>query len=137
MPLIVTDNPLEKLSVPPCKVMAIELHDHGRLKEFRLALEKEIGGVLKFQYSNPNYLEMFSADADKGAAVHTLCDIMGISYADSIAAGDEQNDISMIKAAGMGIAMCNGSREVKLEADVITQEDNNHDGLVPFLYGNM
>lgn len=133
MPLIVTDNILESLSVPPCKVMAIELHDHRKLEDFRLALERELGGRLKFQYSNQNYLEMFSADADKGAAVHKLCDIMGISYKDSIAAGDEQNDIPMIKAAGIGIAMCNGSREVKLAADVITQEDNNHDGLVPFL----
>lgn len=132
MPLIVTDNVLKKLSIPPCKVMAIELQDHKRLEEFRLALEKEIGGKLKFQYSTPNYLEMFSADADKGAAVHILCDLMGIPYADSIAAGDEQNDISMIKAAGMGIAMCNGSGEVKLAADVITWEDNNHDGLIPF-----
>lgn len=133
MPLIVTDNILEKLSIPPCKVMAIELHDQRKLEEFRLALEKEIGRKLKYQYSNQNYLEMFPADADKGAAVHTLCDIMGISYKDSIAAGDQQNDISMIKAAGKGIAMRNGSREVKLAADVITQEDNNHDGLVPFL----
>ena len=133
MPLITVDNVLEKLLVPPCKVMAIELHNHSRLEEFRLALEKEIGRKLKFQYSNPNYLEIFSADVDKGKAVYKLCDIMKISYKDTIAAGDEQNDVSMIKAAGMGIAMCNGGREARLAADVITEEDNNHDGLVPFL----
>ena len=42
---------------------------------------------------------------------------------------DEKNDISMIEAAGCGIAMINASDEVKAYADVVTKADNNHDGL--------
>ena len=50
-----------------------------------------------------------------------------------MAAGDEQNDLSMIQAAGMGIAMVNGSEEVKMAATVITTKDNDHDGLAEVL----
>ena len=38
----------------------------------------------------------------------------------------------MIQTAGCGIAMINGTDDVKAAADVITETDNNHDGLVPF-----
>ena len=66
--------------------------------------------------------------------MHKLCELLGINIWLSVAAGDAQNDISMIEAAGMGIAMRNGSDEVKAAATTITQEDNNHDGLAKALY---
>ena len=43
--------------------------------------------------------------------------------------GDEANDISMIEAAGIGVAMQNAAAQVKAAADVITQRDNNHDAI--------
>lgn len=132
MPLLVAKNIKMELSQPPCKVMAIELHEHNRLEQFRIVLEKSMGEKLKLQYSSPNYLEIFSTDAGKGQAVYNLCKIINIPVKNSIAAGDEQNDISMLKTAGVGIAMCNGKEEVKRAADFITLQDNNHDGLTPF-----
>ena len=39
----------------------------------------------------------------------------------------------MIKYAGLGIGMINGSDNVKAAADVVTETDNNHDGLAPIL----
>ena len=50
-----------------------------------------------------------------------------------MAAGDQDNDISMLQTAGIGIAMCNGSDGAKKAAAKVTVCDNNHDGLVPFL----
>ncbi len=47
----------------------------------------------------------------------------------SIAAGDEENDISMIEAAAIGVCMANGNPAVKKLADYVTQNDNNHDGI--------
>ena len=79
------------------------------------------------------YLEIFPSDAGKGNALVRLCEILGVPLENSLAAGDEENDLSMIRAAGTGIAMCNGSKVVKDIADVITSEDNDHDGLIPFL----
>ena len=51
----------------------------------------------------------------------------------TFAAGDEDNDISMLKVAGHGVAMANASEQVKAAADIITVNDNNHDGLIEIL----
>lgn len=46
-----------------------------------------------------------------------------------IAIGDDNNDIDMIKNAGLGIGMINGSQILKSHADIITKKDNNNSGL--------
>ena len=50
-----------------------------------------------------------------------------------LAIGDGENDISMIKAAGVGVAMINAPENVKQEADIVTTADNDHDGLAEIL----
>lgn len=134
-PLIVDDNVMKYLSAPPSKMIAIELHDHEKQERFRFALQKMVGDELTLLYSNPYYMEIFPSIAGKGSAVKRLADYLGIPIENTYAAGDEQNDISMIEAAGCGIAMINGSDMVKASADVITKEDNDHDGLAEFILG--
>ena len=51
----------------------------------------------------------------------------------TIAAGDAENDNSMLIEAGLGIAMLNAQESTKAAADVITDADCDHDGLAPFL----
>lgn len=112
------------------KCIAVEINDHDRLEAFRQAVlpwAKEQG--ITVLYSNPNYLEFIPAGSGKGTSVLKLCGLLGMDPCFSVAAGDEQNDLSMIEAAGMGIAMVNGSDQVKMAATVITAEDNDHDGL--------
>ena len=134
-PLIVTDDVMSYLNAPPSKMIAIELHDRDKQERFRAALQEMVGDKLTLLYSNPNYLEIFPSEAGKGRAVKRLADILGVDIKNTYAAGDEQNDISMIEAAGTGIAMINGTDIVKAAADVITNEDNNHDGLAEFILG--
>ena len=112
------------------KCIAVEIYDHDKLEAFRQAIlpwANEQG--ITVLYSNPNYLEFIPAGSGKGASVLRLCEILGIDPCFSIAAGDEQNDLSMIEMAGMGIAMVNGCDQVKMAATVITDADNDHDGL--------
>ena len=85
-------------------------------------------------YSNPYYLEVFPSVSGKGASVKKLCELLSINPALSVAAGDAGNDISMIEEAGMGIAMANGSEDIKMAATTITAYDNDHDGLAHALY---
>ncbi|MBR6325732.1 MAG: HAD family phosphatase [Lachnospiraceae bacterium] len=132
-PIIVTNDIVAALPEDPCKVIAIELHDAERLERFRGAIMERFGDTLTTVYSNPYYLEIFRKEAGKGSAVIRLAAHLGIRLEDTIAAGDEQNDISMIEAAGLGIAMCNATEEVKKSADVITAYDNDHDGLAEYL----
>lgn len=65
----------------------------------------------------------------KGNALLQLAGLLGIPQKNTVAAGDAANDLSMIEAAGVGVAMYNGTEEVKAAADTITTRDNNHDGI--------
>ena len=132
-PYIVTEDIVSKLPEEPCKVIAIELHDHEKQERFRKEIDEKLGDRITTVYSNPNYLEIFMKEAGKGSAVIRLSEILGIPVTQTIAAGDEKNDISMIEAAGVGIAMLNASDEVESSADVVTESDNDHDGLADIL----
>ena len=134
-PLIVADDVMQYIVTPPSKMIAIELHDHEKQERFRMALQEMVGNELTLLYSNPYYMEIFPSIAGKGSAVKRLADYLGIPVENTLAAGDEQNDLSMIEAAGCGIAMINGTDVVKASADVVTKEDNNHDGLAEFILG--
>ncbi len=53
----------------------------------------------------------------------------GIKEREIIAIGDDNNDITMLENAGLGIAMKNASENAKSIADVITEKDNNQSGV--------
>lgn len=134
-PVIFSPKVTDVMTEGPCKCLAVELKDSKKLEDFRCSLlpwAKEEG--ITMIYSNPYYLELFPAASGKGAAVKTLCELLNINPYFSVASGDAQNDVSMIEAAGMGIAMCNGSEDVKMAATTITAYDNNHDGLTHALF---
>ena len=135
-PVVVTDDIVSALPEDPCKVIAIELHDLEKLERFRHAIMEKYSDTVTTVYSNPNYLEIFMKEAGKGSAVVRLAQHLNIPIEDTIAAGDEQNDISMIEAAGLGIAMLNAVDTAKASANVITKFDNDHDGLEEFIRSN-
>lgn len=62
-------------------------------------------------------VEITSARATKGTALVWLCQHLGVSPADTVAFGDSGNDVSMLLAAGDGVAMGNALPEVKAIAD--------------------
>lgn len=74
--------------------------------------------------SLPNNLEINAAGADKGSALLRLAEHLGISREETMAFGDGENDLSMIKAAGFGVGMDNGEESVKAVADYITVTNN-------------
>ncbi len=132
-PYIVADDILSNLSDVPCKIIGIELHDRAKIERFKSAVEEMSNDRLTLLFSNPYYLEIFNKEAGKGSAVTRLAKHLNIPIENTIAAGDEENDISMIEAAGTGVAMINAVDAVKKAADVITKTDNNNDGLAPIL----
>ena len=70
--------------------------------------------------------------ADKGTALNGLCGVLGITAQEVMTFGDAENDIPMLRAAGMGIAMGNAPEGVKGEADAVTLS-NNDDGIAAAL----
>ena len=68
------------------------------------------------------YLEIFSRRINKGQGLCDICRILKIDVRNSIAFGDSENDIPMLKAAGIGIAMKNAEMDVKKASSIITQK---------------
>lgn len=67
--------------------------------------------------SYPMNIEVMDAHASKGAALAWLCAHLGIDVADSVAFGDNINDIPLLQAAGTGVAMANAEDETKAAAN--------------------
>lgn len=78
--------------------------------------------------SAPYYLEILDKRVNKSTGVHSLAEALGIRQDEVMAIGDQENDIAMIRYAGVGVAMGNATDAVKAEADVITRS-NLEDGV--------
>jgi hydroxymethylpyrimidine pyrophosphatase-like HAD family hydrolase len=65
----------------------------------------------------PEYLEFTSANSDKASALAFLCEQLGITRVESVAAGDGRNDVSMLEWAGLGVAIEGSPPEVIAAAD--------------------
>lgn len=81
------------------------------------------------------YYEMFNKSASKGTALKKACEIYGINLKNVIAIGDNENDISMLEAAGTAAAVENANDVVKKHADIITC--SNLDGAIADLINRL
>ena len=75
-----------------------------------------------------NNIELNAGDAHKGAALLALCRHLNIDPSETMAFGDGLNDITMLRSAGIGIAMANAPQPIKDAADYIT-DTNDNDGV--------
>ena len=75
--------------------------------------------------STPFYLEILNKNASKGLAVQHLAEKLGISYEETMAIGDEENDRSMLEAVGNPVVMANGNPELKKIAKYITKSNED------------
>ena len=117
----------------PVKVIVINASDHERLVRFQEDTEEWCKGRVDRVFSCAEYLEHMAPGVSKGDAVLRLCRHLSIPVSQAIAAGDAPNDLSMIRAAGIGAAMANADAQVKAQADYVTKHDNNHDGVAEII----
>ncbi len=75
------------------------------------------------------FCEIANKEATKGNAIKFLGEKYGIKTEEIMAIGDQNNDIEMIETAGIGVAMGNGTEEIKKNADFITDTVEN-DGFI-------
>jgi len=85
-------------------------------------------GEFEISNSSPANIELNPSGVSKGAALIELCDLLGIDPAETAAAGDSLNDLSMIRTAGLGAAMGGAQQRVKEAADIVLP-GNNEDGV--------
>ena len=91
------------------------------------------GDCLEAFFSNDYYLEIVPKGINKGSAVRFMEEYLPHIHSHTFAAGDEENDISMLEAAGISVAVANAKEPVKEKARIVTVNDNNHDGLLEIL----
>lgn len=123
------NQPINVVVKPPIKVNVITPFEHSCLEDFRTQMRKTTEGKLFDVFSKPEMLEFSHMLTNKGEAVRFMAEFYQEPIENTIAVGDEENDSPMIKAAGIGVAMANGSDAVKSCADYITTRDNNHGGI--------
>ncbi len=75
---------------------------------------------LEFNRWFPTFADITCKGVNKAAGIETMARHFGINRVDTIAFGDGGNDIPMLRAAGIGVAMGNASDEVKANADLVT-----------------
>lgn len=134
MPYKVVDDVLA-ISPNPYKILMMDLNDKSRLEAAQKIIEEKFSDKVQCVFSSSWFLEILPEESGKGNALVNLCKILGVDVKNSYAFADEQNDISMLKAAGHGVALLNARNTAKAAADYITFRDNNHDGLVEFIDG--
>lgn len=78
-------------------------------------------------------LEVVPKGVQKAMAVSVAAESMQIKQKDIIAFGDEHNDVELLDYAGWGVAMKNGTEQVKSVANDITDKTNDEDGMVEYL----
>ena len=82
----------------------------------------------EFDYirSEKTLYEILPKGSSKGNLLIKLADILGVDAAKTVAIGDYNNDISMIRAAGVGVAVANAVDEAKAVADIVTVSNEEH-----------
>lgn len=133
LPYILTDDVVSVLRKPPQKLLAIDINNHQNLEDLRMELLPWAKGKVEMLFSRNELMEFIHYESGKGNAIRIICKLFHVPIEDTLAAGDMNNDLSMIEAAGVGIAMKNATSLLKETADIVTDEDNNCDGLVKVL----
>ena len=89
----------------------------------------QVGGVGKDGWC---CYDVVRGGMDKGVGLADLCEKIGLTLADAVAAGDSANDVGMLKAAGLGCCMSNGTPDAKDAADRVIG-DVREDGLAALI----
>ncbi|KYZ76601.1 hypothetical protein AXX12_09230 [Anaerosporomusa subterranea] len=78
------------------------------------------GRMINTVRSERSYLEVLPDNVSKGKALLELCSILGVKPSQTVALGDHLNDLSMIQAAGLGVAVANAHEYLKQQAGYVT-----------------
>ena len=129
-----TNDFLRNITLPVAKCLIVG--DADKLIPLEAELSLRLQGRINVFRSEPYFLELVPQGIDKALSLGVLLKETGIEREEIIAMGDGYNDLSMIKFAGLGIAMGNAQEPVKKAADYITlsnDEDGVAEAIIKFL----
>lgn len=124
------DNLLDALEPHPTKLLMTG--DPTDMIKAEEELVEILGEKMDIFRSAPFFLELVPKGIDKAQSLLRLLAKINLTPADLIAFGDGYNDLSMLKLAGVGVAMANAAPEVRADADYVTLS-NEEDGVAAAL----
>lgn len=86
----------------------------------RKTFEENFGDILTVTSSTDFFAEMTNLNVSKASGLIELAKVLNIDIKDTMAIGDADNDLPMLKAAGKSVAMGNAAEHIKEEADFVT-----------------
>ena len=111
---------------PIAKIVFADLDSDNldKLMEFIYAhpMSKRVGLI----HSERTLFEVLPKDVDKGTLVLKIAELLGIDKKRTVAIGDYDNDVAMLKSAKLGIAVANASKKAKNAADMTTVSNEEH-----------
>lgn len=116
------EAPLEDIPGNWLKILFLDKHE--TLEKIKADLEKLNRTDLNIVFSENELLDIMEKSASKGVALHKLKSIYGDSWRLLVAIGDNDNDLEMIRAADLGIAVDNATPAVKKASDYIIKNNN-------------
>lgn len=120
------DDFLNQLVYPINKCLIVG--DPVPLHEVELKLSEEVKGRMNVYRSADYFLECVPLNVDKAQSLQKLLEATGLTADDIIACGDGYNDLTMIRFAGLGVAMANANEDIREQADYVTLS-NEEDGV--------
>jgi len=115
VPLEVIDTPGEFLRMGGF-VKTLLIGHPASLPTVRADLGAIVGDAVRLVMTRTDYLEIIPSAASKGAAIRFLAEHLGVPIEETMAVSDQENDLEMIKAAGLGIAMPEAPETVRKAA---------------------
>ncbi len=119
-------KPYREVTEPIGKIVFGDQSNEKILKVAKLLFEHEKSYKFDFIRSEHSLYEILPKGNSKGDVMLRIADILGIKHEKTVAMGDYNNDVSMLKMAGVGVAVSNASEEAKAAADVITVSNEEH-----------
>lgn len=109
---------VDVLPEDPVKVLVVG--DPARLAALEDRLAEQAPGIRRV-FSERDFLELLPPGVSKGSALRTVCAALGVRPEEVVAVGDNPNDLEMLQAAGLGVAVAGAHPAVLAAADYVTQ----------------
>ncbi len=119
------ENSVDFLKDTPISKILYQNIDVPYLMSLEEGLKPITDGCCAVSYSSNRYMEFNALGVDKGQGLIDLANKLNIPIEDTIAVGDNYNDMAMLKVAGLSVAANNAVADVKAACDYTTKADNN------------
>ena len=118
-------NSVDFLKDTPISKILYQNVDVPYLMSLEEGLKPITDGHCAVSYSSNRYMEFNALGVDKGQGLIDLANKLGIAIEETIAVGDNYNDMAMLKVAGLSVAANNAVDDVKTACDYTTNANNN------------